>query len=140
MPYDIIQNHQHSICDISLPCLLLLPIYKKIIITNALVDIHAYSWLKNITYSLYSFEIRCDVTSSRLRTSLRVTIKRTYFAAIPYTTWAFTVPRLKYAIYRKWHHVLSRSCTDRSLVIFHFTKDTNISWKTTSNMFYNWKF
>ena len=40
-------------------------------------------------YSLYSFEIRRDVTSGRLRTSLRVTIKRACFAAIPYTTRAF---------------------------------------------------
>ncbi len=40
-------------------------------------------------YSLYSCEIRRDVTSSRLRTSLRVTIKRVCFAAIPYNTRAF---------------------------------------------------
>ena len=44
-------------------------------------------WYSN--YSLYSFEIRRDVISGRLRTSLRVTIKRTYFAAIPYTMWVF---------------------------------------------------
>ncbi len=43
-------------------------------------------YCKVTTYSLYSFEIRRDVTSGRLRTSLRVTIRLACFAEIPYTT------------------------------------------------------
>ncbi len=50
-----------------------------------------------LNYSLCSFEIRCDVTSGRLRTSLRVTIKHVCFVAIPYTTRAFhgTSPEIR---------------------------------------------
>ena len=36
-----------------------------------------------------NLEIRHDVTSGRLHTSLQVTIKRAYFSEIPYTTHAF---------------------------------------------------
>ncbi len=56
-----------------------------------------YFTLINGAYSLYNFEIRRDITSSRLRTSLRVTIKRACFAAIPYTTRAFhnTSPEIR---------------------------------------------
>ncbi len=52
---------------------------------------------QDANYSVYNFEIRRDVTSGRLRTSLRVTIKRTCFATIPYTTRAFhgTSPEIR---------------------------------------------
>ena len=52
---------------------------------------------RGFKYSLYSFEIRRDVNSGRLRTLLRVTIKRVCFAGIPYTMRAFhgTSPEIR---------------------------------------------
>ena len=58
------------------------------------VSIHLFQLLLyNITIPCAThcpnFEIRCDVTSGRLRTSLWVTIKRPCFVVIPYTTHVF---------------------------------------------------
>ena len=46
-----------------------------------------FTWLVHSTLS--NFNIRCDVTSRRLCTSLHVTIKRACFAVIPYTIHTF---------------------------------------------------
>ncbi len=56
-------------------------------------------WLECHSYcTLSNFKIRCDVTCDRLHTSLHVSIKWTYFAAILYTAHSFMVTCLKYAM------------------------------------------